>query len=201
MPFVYSPPPLRREFKWHPRLPTPPHRALTCCAPHDTCTPASIHSSGFCAMWVRISPSSSSAKHEPKPNKIHKAYAQPRRGVTSREINHHSSAQSQMGVGPTFLDEREWLALYRVSSPLKLTSFRKKLAYFFLHGAGKYGDRNFHAPARYAGWLQDLYIYSGWVSVPLLGKIGKIPPKYHLWRSFTAGVPAEIFLALRTASH
>jgi hypothetical protein len=53
----------------------------------------------------------------------------------------------------------------------------KKIALFFLHGAGKYENRKFHVPARCAGWLQEISLYVGWFSVRLLGEIGKMPLK------------------------
>jgi hypothetical protein len=44
------------------------------------------------------------------------------------------------------------------------------------------------------GWLPGVFLYVEWLSVRLPEKIDEISPNQRLWRSYSAGVPAEVFL-------
>jgi hypothetical protein len=63
--------------------------------------------------------------------------------------------------------------------PTTTYTFWKEISYYFLYGTGKYGNRKLHAPARCAGWLQEMFLYAGEFTVRPKGKIdeniSKIP--------------------------
>ena len=78
--------------------------------------------------------------------------------------------------------------------PLYSTSGTRQL--IFLNWARKYENRKFHASARCLASGNFLLWRVGFSTA--VGETCAIAPKYYRWRSFSADVPADSLLALRT---